>query len=128
DAGNYTLTQPATTADITPPTLTLTADDQPKEYRSTNPALTASHRGLVAGDTAPTPATVTTTATDSSTVGTYSITASGAVDANYTIGYVPGTMTVTPVLLTATAANASRNSGEVNPTLTGTLVGVRNGD
>jgi len=50
------------------------------------------------------------------------------VEANYTITYVPGTMTVTPVPLTATASNVSRNSGEVNPTLTGTLVGVRNGD
>jgi MBG domain (YGX type) len=39
---------------------------------------------------------VTTTGTASSAVGTYPITASGAVDANYTISYVPGTLTVTP--------------------------------
>jgi len=39
---------------------------------------------------------VTTTATTSSPVGTYPITPSGAVDANYTITYVAGTLTVNP--------------------------------
>jgi hypothetical protein len=39
--------------------------------------------------------TVTTTATAGSPVGGYPITASGAVDANYTISYVPGTLTIT---------------------------------
>ena len=36
-----------------------------------------------------------TTATAASPVGTYPITASGAASANYTISYVPGTLTVT---------------------------------
>ena len=42
------------------------------------------------------PADVSTTATASSPVGTYTITASGAADANYTISYVAGTLSVTP--------------------------------
>jgi hypothetical protein len=70
-----------------------------------------SYTGFVNGDTAAsltTPPTVTTTATASSAVGTYPITASGAVDANYTISYSPGTLTVTPVGLTITANNQTR--------------------
>jgi hypothetical protein len=62
--------------------------------------LTVGYSGFVNGDTAAsltTAPTVTTTGTASSAVGTYPITASGAVDANYTISYVAGTLTVNPV-------------------------------
>ena len=61
--------------------------------------MTVSYSGFVNGDTAAsltTPPSVSTTATTASAVGTYSITASGAVNANYTISYVNGTLTVTP--------------------------------
>jgi hypothetical protein len=55
-----------------------------------------SYSGLANGDLAPaTPPTLATTATPGSPVGTYPITASGAVDANYTISYVGGTLTIT---------------------------------
>ena len=43
--------------------------------------------------------------------GTYAITASGAVDANYTISYVAGTLTVTPAALTITADNETKVYG-----------------
>jgi hypothetical protein len=59
--------------------------------------LTVSYSGFVNGDTAAsltTAPTVTTTGLATSPVGTYPITASGAVDANYTIGYVAGTLTI----------------------------------
>ena len=61
-------------------------------------------------------------------VGSYAITASGAVDANYTISYVAGTLTVTPVALTITANNASKLYGAALPTLSATYSGFVNGD
>ena len=56
--------------------------------------MTASYTGFVNGDTAAsldTLPTLTTTATAASGIGSlYTITASGAVDADYTISYVGG--------------------------------------
>ena len=69
-----------------------------------------------------------TTATTASTVGTYPITASGAVSSNYTISYVSGTLTVTAATLTVTAANETKTYGAVNPALTVTYSGFVNGD
>ena len=46
----------------------------------------------------------------------YAITASGAADPNYTISYVPGTLTVTPATLTVTADNQSKVYGAALPT------------
>ena len=70
-----------------------------------------SYTGFVNGDTAAsltTPPSVSTTATTTSLVGTYPITASGAVSSNYTISYVAGTLTVTPAgPPSLTIANAS---------------------
>ncbi|MFH7018315.1 MBG domain-containing protein [Flavobacterium sp. FlaQc-47] len=128
---NYTFTYVDGTLTVTPAILTITADAQTKTYGSANPALTASYVGFVNGDTAAsltTPPTIATTADTASPVGTYSITASGAVDANYTFNYVDGTLTVTPVVLTITADNQSKTYGDVNPTLTASYTGFVNGD
>src|SRR5262249_28163439 len=84
------------------------------------------------GDTAAsltTPPSVSTTATAASAVGTYPITAGGAVaGANYTISYVNGTLTVTPAALTISAADKTRAYGAANPALTVTYSGFVNGD
>ena len=95
------------------------------------PTLTASYSGFVNGDTAAsldTEPTLTTTATAASDTGVYTITASGAVDSDYTITYVAGTLTVTPATLTVTADDLTRPQGEANPPLTYTLSGLVNGD
>ena len=92
---------------VTPAALTITANDKSKVYGAANPALTVSYSGFVNGDTS----AILTTAADASRrprprgsgVGTYSITATGAVAANYAITYVAGTLTVTPAPLTITA-------------------------
>jgi hypothetical protein len=47
---------------------------------------------------------------------------------NYSVSLNNGTLTVTPALLTVTAANQSRAYGAANPALTGTVSGVQNGD
>jgi hypothetical protein len=100
----------SSTLTVNPAALTVTADNQTKAYGAANPTLTVSYSGFVNGDTAAsltTPPTVSTTATTASPVGTYPITASGAVSANYTISYVSGTLTITAVSQGPVAVNDS---------------------
>jgi hypothetical protein len=128
---SYAITFVNGTLTVSPAGLTITANNQSKAYGAALPVLTVSYSGFVNGDTAAsltTPPAVTTTGTASSAVGTYPITASGAVDANYTISYMPGTLTVSPVALVVTANDASRVYGATNPVFTGTITGLQNGD
>ena len=132
-SANYTFTYVNGTLTVTAATLTITANDVTKAYGAAMPALTVSYSGFVNGDTAAsltTAAAVTTTATASSAAGTYPITASGAVssNSNYTISYVPGTLTVSKVALTVTADDHTRAYGAANPALTASFSGFKNGD
>lgn len=94
--------------------LTIAAGNTNKVYGSPNPVLTANYSGFVNGDTTArltTLASVNTTSTTGSPVGTYPITASGASASNYTIGYVSGTLTVTKAStagLVATSKNPTQ--------------------
>jgi hypothetical protein len=99
---------------VSPAPLTITANNLTMLLGGPLPALTASYSGFVNGDTAASLTTqpnFSTTATASSPVGAYPITASGAANPNYTISYVSGTLTVTatqptqPVLTWATPAS-----------------------
>lgn len=116
---------------VTPADLTITADNQGKVYGAALPVLTPSYSGFVNGDgpasldQAP---SLSTTGTASSSVGPYTITASGASDANYTIAYTAGTLTVTPAGLTITADNKAKVYGAANPALTASYSGFVNGD
>ena len=128
DNTNYSLTQPALAArDITVKPLTITAVDKTKVYGAILPILAVAYNGLVIGDVAPT-ATISTIALASSPVGTYSITATGAVDPNYTISYVAGKLTVTKAILTITAVDKIKIYGAALPALTVTYSGLVNGD
>ncbi|SNT23981.1 filamentous hemagglutinin family N-terminal domain-containing protein, partial [Noviherbaspirillum humi] len=133
DAGNYVLasTGAGTTADITPAALTIAADDKSRTYGDANPALTASYTGLVGGDTAAAltgTLSLATSATTASNVGSYAITPSGQSSGDYSISYVPGTLTVTPATLTVTADDKSRLYGDANPAFSASYAGFRNGD
>jgi len=111
--------------------LTITATNQTKTYGAANPTLTVSYSGFVNGDTytsLTTQPTIATTGVTSSPVGTYPITATGAVDANYTISPVAGTLTVTQAALTIKPNNQTRSYGTANPTLTVSYSGFVNGD
>ena len=105
---DYSISYGAGTVTVTPVALTITANNLSKVYGAVLPTLTVSYTGLVNGDTAASltidPA-VTTTATNTSHVSgsPYTITASGAVDSDYIISYLGGTLTVTPAPLTITA-------------------------
>ena len=99
DVVNFNAVTTSVQITITPAALLITAENAGKVYGTGNPVFTAAYAGLVNGDTAAsldTPATLGTAATAASPVGTYAITASGAVDANYIITHVDGTLTVTP--------------------------------
>src|SRR5208337_1544058 len=67
-------------------------------------------------------------ATAHSDTGAYAIAASSADDANYTITYTDGTLTVTPAPLTITADNQTNDYGSPLPTLTASYSGFVNGD
>ncbi|HEV2394893.1 MAG TPA: MBG domain-containing protein [Verrucomicrobiae bacterium] len=128
---NYNISYGPGTLTVTPASLTITANNQSKVYGAALPTLTASYSGLVNGDTASsltTAPTLTTTGSASSPVGTYTVSATGAVDANYNISYVAGTLTVTAAPLTVTAHDASRSFGTANPAFTGTIAGIQNED
>ena len=130
-SANYTFSYVSGTLTVTPATLTVTATNQTKAYGAANPVLTVSYSGFVNGDTAATgdPGDAsTTTATTASAPGTYPITASGAVSANYTFSYVSGTLTVAPAALTVTANNQTKAYGAANPALTVSYSGFVNGD
>ena len=97
--------------------LTITAVNKTKQAGAANPALTATYSGFVYGESHTSltqQPTVTTTATTTSAVGNYPITASGAVDPNYSISYVGGILTVT-VSTNANLAGLAISHGTLAP-------------
>jgi hypothetical protein len=131
---DYAITFAAGTLTITPAPLTITAVNESMTYGGAAPTLAATYAGLVNGDTPATfskspnkePSLSTVPAT--SHAGDYSITASGAVDSDYTITYVSGTLTINPASLTITANNQSMVYGGTLPGLTASYAGLVNGD
>jgi filamentous hemagglutinin family protein len=134
-ASNYNVLSTVNSAvSVTPAPLMITADNKSRATNLANPPLTATYTGLV-GDV---PSVVsglvlTTTAVLSSPAGGYPITASGGSALDYTISYVPGTLTLTsaaPVVnpLTITANDQSKLYGAALPTFTASYAGFVNGD
>ena len=100
------------------PVITVTANNASKTYGAANPSFSASYSGFIDGDTSGPALTgspsLTTTATASSNVGTYTITSAAGSLASamgYTFNYVNGTLTVTTAPLTVTASNQNKTYG-----------------
>jgi subtilisin-like proprotein convertase family protein/arylamine N-acetyltransferase len=128
---NYTIVYVNSSITVTRASLTITANNLTKMYGAALPALTASYSGFVNGDTTASltiPVSLATTATASSPIGTYPITAAGATSPNYAISFVNGTLTVAQNVLTITANNQSKVYGAALPTLTASYSGFINGD
>ena len=125
---NYTLITANGNLTITPTPLTVAANSFTRSYGAANPVFASSTTGLLNGDTV----TITygTTATASSPVGTYPITAtvSGAALNNYALTTPNGTLTITPAALTVAANSVTRSYGIANPVFTGTTADLLNGD
>ena len=123
DAGNYSLTQPTTTANITARALTVTADDQTRPQGQPDPVFTFSTDGFVNSDTFDTDPTCHVPGPHD-TPGTYKIKCSGGdAGSNYSITYVDGTLTVTEPNGDPTGISLSNDSVEENQPI-GTLVGT----
>jgi len=128
---DYAITYTAGTLRVTAAPLTITADSKTKIYGAALPALTASYSGFVNGDTPAsltTPVSLGTVTTASSPVGNYTITASRAVDTDYIINFVSGTLKVNPAPLTITANNTTKVFNAPNPSFTVGYNGFVNGD
>ena len=94
--GNYSGTV-TRTYQITPASVTVTADNKSKTYGSADPELTASVEGTIGTDTV----SYTVTRAEGENAGTYTITASGEeIQGNYTVSYVTGTFTITAQSIT----------------------------
>ena len=124
NAGSHTLTATFTPTDTTdyvsgeqatvtltvnPATLTVTAKSANRVYGAANPTLTAAITGFVRGQGVSVlngSASLTTPATNTSPVGSYTITAAqGTLSAaNYTFQFVDGTLTITKAIPTLTWA------------------------
>src|SRR5207247_854434 len=116
-------------------TLTVTADNTSRGYGDANPAFTASYSGFKNGETLATSGvtgspSLTTTATSTSAIGSYAITAALGTfaSANYTFMFGNGTLTVNKATLTVTADNTSRGYGDANPAFTASFAGFKNGE
>jgi hypothetical protein len=122
-SANYSLTQPTLSADITPATLTYTANAASMAYGGTVPSLSGSVSGFVnsenqAGATTGTLA-FTTTAESSSLPGSYAINGSGLSAANYDFVQAAGNTTA---LTINKASSSTALTSSVNPSLPGTDV------
>jgi RHS repeat-associated protein len=122
DTTDYTTATTSVTLSVTKALLTVTANPASVTYGGTLPAFTATYSGFVNGDTFASAVTgspsLTTTATSSSPVGSYTITAAQGTlaAANYTFTFVNGTLTVT---MAGTSASVSSNN---NPSTYGANV------
>ncbi len=125
---DYTIAYVAGTLSIGAVPLTITAPSPTVNYGNPVPALTPHYTGLVNGDTATTtPPTCTTTPASPTQAGTYPVTCSGAVDTDYAITNVAGTLTIDKVPLAITAPSATVLDGQ-SPSLVPHYAGFVGGD
>ncbi|SAI59320.1 Immunoglobulin A1 protease precursor [Bordetella ansorpii] len=125
-AGNYVLASntAATSADIAPRVLVVTANGLSRQYGQANPLLTylLGGQGLAGGDTLA--GALATTAGERSGVGSYAITQGTlSASANYDVRYTGANLVVTPRPVTVTAGDQSRMTGQADPALTWMLSG-----
>ncbi|MDN3654626.1 MBG domain-containing protein [Ferruginibacter paludis] len=119
---NFDITYGLGEVDIQQATLTVTANNVTRPYGENN-QLTATYSGFVPGDSLQNSVTtlpvLSTTATQTSAIGTYPITVSGGTSSRYTFNYVPGVLTVVnnPCLLPPnTATNFGSTANPNTPT------------
>jgi len=120
-ATGYNAGTTTATLTISKASLTATADDQSRVYNTPNPTFTISYSGFAYSETATVLTTApiaSTTATQTSNVGTYPIAVTGGSAANYNITYVNGLLTITKATptLTYTAATSGTAGSSINLT------------
>jgi hypothetical protein len=110
DRTDYSVAAASVPLHVAPAPLTITASSNAEPFGLAIPAIQPSYSGFVNGDqpsslsTAP---TCSTLATAGSPVGTYATRCAGAVDSNYAISDIPGTMVITKAATTVTPSPIS---------------------
>jgi sugar lactone lactonase YvrE len=130
-AGNYTVRlSNSPTVTIQAATVTLTVANATKAYGAALPTLTGTFGGALAADLANLSANFSTTATATSAVGSYPITASalsGTAASNYTLGTVTnGQLSVTALAVTVAPPSVTATYGQATaiaiPSITGASI------
>ncbi len=117
DTNNIASQSSEVTQVVTPAPLSITAEDVTMTYGGTMPGIELAFSGLVNNDTpqivigSPNTAPSVSTAPATSNVGSYAIDVSGAVDRNYDIMYVSGTLTINPAAISYTIGNDTQAYG-----------------
>ena len=125
---NYAVTLNNGTLTVNKAALTITANNANRLYGNANPVFTGTITGIKNSEAIT--ATYSSGASATSIVGNYPITPSpsGTTLANYNVTLNNGTLTVSPAPLTVTANNASRAYGDPNPSFSGSISGIKNGE
>lgn len=104
--------------------ITITAKSYSIKTGDTMPAFEYEVTGLPNGEVLPVAVSVSCTATNSSTAGTYDITVSGPASTDlYVITYVPGTLEITRNAQTITAGDVTLTYGDADKKITATTDG-----
>lgn len=124
---NYTIDYVDGALTVTRKAATVRADDKGKLYGDPNPALTATVTGTVNNDVLA--YTLDTAALQLSNVGAYTIAVNLGSNPNYDVTTFSGELLIAPRPAWVTAHAKTRPFGDLNPTLTATVVGqVPGGD
>jgi hypothetical protein len=121
----YNGTSAMQTLTVNKATLIATANNQSKTYGFANPALTLTYSGFLGSDNssvidaAP---TISTSAVQCTSAGSYTISLSSGSDNNYAIGLVNGTLTISKTPLSVKADPKTKAYGSPNPLLTFTYL------
>lgn len=131
ESANYEITYTPGILTVEKAPLTIRPKDVSRIYGQTNPEFEICYMGFKNNEDesvlfrAP---QVTTTATENSPTGQYSITASGASAQNYEIAYEQGILTITKNILKVIVNDTSKLYGDENPQFTVRYEGLLNGD
>lgn len=111
--------------------LTIKIDNVEREYGEENPTFTYSYEGFINGEDETSLSSlpkITTSASKTSDVGTYTISGSNAASNHYSISYSTGVLSITKAPLTAKVENTSKEYGSSNPSFCMEFVGLKNGE
>src|SRR5439155_1472647 len=126
-AGNYDFSYVTGHLTLTKAHLTVTADDQSREYGAANPAFTHVTTGFKnsehESDLTTAPSCTSAASASSPVPGPYDITCSGGASGNYDFSYVTGHLTLTKAHLKVTADDKTKVYGDANPGFTASYSG-----
>lgn len=129
---NYTISYINGSLEITPASLTLTADDKSRQYGADNPSFTYSESGYRLGHDATdvfSEIQLSSTAAITSSVGNYEISLEATqFNDNYDVTLNSGQLTITKAPLVVAPALATKVYGDPNPEFTLAAAGLLNGD